>query len=1286
PENAREQIKDKSWWPALVEAFKQVIDANKSTLFFANSRRMTEKVTRFINEKAPVELAYSHHGSLSREIRLAVEQKLKNGELKAIVATNSLELGIDIGDLDQVVLIQAPPSISSAIQRIGRSGHGVGEVSSGALYPTHGRDFLDAAVIARSIMEQDIEKLSPVDAPLDVLAQVLLSMVVTEEWDIDELFGFIKTSYPYRDLSRRQFDLVLEMLSGRYADSRVRELNSRISIDRIDNRVKARDGAQYHLFLSGGTIPDRGLYDLRIQDSRAKIGELDEEFVWERSVGETFTLGAQTWRIQNITHNDVEVIPVQGRPGIIPFWRGEDNNRDFHFSEKISLFLKDANGKLDSGKSKSKSRDFFAELCSLYYMDEAAAEELIGFLERQRETTKQPLPHRHHILFEHYDDPMNRSDLKQVIIHTLWGGKINQPFSLALAAAWESTYKYKLEVMVNNDSILLMLPHAFDPMEIFRLVTPGNLETLLRQRLEQSGFFGARFRENAGRALLLPRASFNKRLPLWLNRLRSKKLFNAVLSYSDFPILLETWRTCLLDEFDLENTKMLLGEVQDGVIAISETITTKPSPFSDSLTWNQTNKYMYEDDTPTAGKSSSLSGDLIKEVASSSHLRPRIPEELIVTLEEKLKRTAPGYAPRSSEDLLDWVKERLLVPEEEWTVLLKAVKRDHEIKERALLTPIGEKLLLLNLPGAVVPSITAVETIPKIAALFAIERGALMMQPVPGAHGASPEELEDSLDRAFEDANKRNVAGMLNEDEAAFPNFLLQWLSYYGPVSGSVVQERFGMDEGVFNELLETLEKTESVLVDCLRENSDSIEICHSENLEILLRMARKARQPSFEALPVEQLQLFLASYQGLTRRGNEVEDLQDCLDRLFGYPTNPGAWEEYIFPARMGTYYTSWLDNLIQTSELLWFGCGDRKTSFSFRSDLDLFQENREEGGGGKDNKKGNKKDKKEDKKNDDKNEENPEKNLALMFPDKRGKYEVTDIMKYSGLSYDDVSHRLWQLTWKGFITNDAYLTLRSGIVNHFDPLEVRPGTRRRTIYGFDRWLSDLNFKGGWFLLNHERFPGSQEDDTIERDILEEQELIKDRVRVLFKRYGILFRELLARELPPLRWARVFRTLRLMELSGEILTGYFFEGIPGLQFISQEAFRFLNQGLDEEVIYWINAADPVSLSGMKLESLKGELPSRLQSNYLVYHGTRKVITAGKSCKTLEIAVPPDHPRLVDYLLFLRVLVNRSHNPMHSIRVEIINDSTAVKSEYADFFKEFGFRADEKYMVLFRRI
>ncbi len=1244
PENARENLVDGSWWPVLIEEFKKIINSNQSTLLFANSRRVTEKVTRLINEIEPGKLAYSHHGSLSREIRMVVEQRLKNGELRAIVATNSLELGIDIGKLDQVVLIQSPHSISSAIQRVGRSGHGVGQVSSGVLYPTHGRDFLDAAVIARTIMDQDIEDIRPARGCLDVLAQVILSMTLVEQWDIDELYTFIKTCYPYSELSRKQYDLVLDMLAGRYADTRLRELKPRISIDRLDNKVYAKEGMHYILFISGGTIPDRGLFDLRLQDSRAKIGELDEEFVWERSVGDTFTLGVQVWRIQNITHNDVEVVPIDAKPGIFPFWKADEQNRDFHYAEKVSTFLGHANANLNS-------KSFMQELSDTYFMDETAKTELIDYLQRQKKSTKSDLPHRRHLLIEHFDDPMNKTDRKQVILHTLWGGRVNHPFSLALAAAWEKKYKYRLEIFVNNDCVLLMLPHEITPKDIFDLITPENIEPLLRQKLEETGFFGARFRENAGRALLLPKASFKKRLPLWLNRLRSKKLMDAIMQYSDFPILLETWRTCLQDEFDLENLKCVLEEIHRGEIKVTETTTTSASPFADSLIWRQTDKYMYEDDTPSYGKKSSLSQDLLKEVAFSSHIRPRIPDELIQRLEEKLKRTAPGYAPASPQDLLDWTKDRLLISQEEWLNLLEAIKRDNDIYPEDILPSISDKMVCLELTGAASPLVCAVEILPRIARSFHLLKDDLSPQSVFPHGEPLTQSIISSIDKIFQDND-------LSEEPAdeALVSFMQQWLSYYGPLESDRIKNMLGFSDDLLSDLIETLSGTESIIADQLREESESLEICDAENLEILLRMLRRTRQPSFKALSLPHLSLFLATYQGILNTDSGIEGLQKSMDQLFGYPSNIAAWEEFILPARLNPYYPSWLDSLMQSSDLIWYGCGNKKIAYVFPEDLELYRPAKLEWKDG--------------------SSKTEPAETSTIIPDDRGKYSFFDITEHSGLDSTEAAEKLWNLAWKGNVTNDTYDVIRKGILNKFAAIQTQDKKASSRRSGFNRWTSSRPITGHWYRLDYE-------DD--ERDALENEELNKDRVRQLFRRYGILFRELLDRESPILKWSNIFKTLRLMELSGEILSGYFFEGIPGLQFISHEAFRFLNNDLGENAVYWMNATDPASLSGVKIEGLKALLPSRIASTWIVFRGTNPMLIAKRNGKALEFNVPPDDIHLQEYLSFFKVLLTREFNPLKAVVVEAINGEPAAKSVYAQALKEFGFTGSYRELRLVKR-
>ena len=530
-------------WEPLSDSFKDVIDANRSTLFFTNSRRMAEKITLKLNDDTVSPLAYAHHGSLSREIRTEVETRLKGGELKAIVATNSLEMGIDIGDLDEVVLIQSPPSIASALQRVGRAGHRVGDTSRGTLFPTFAQDFLEAAVIARAVRDRDIEPLRPLANPLDVLAQTLVSCAANEEWETDKLYAVLTRAAPYADLPREQFNLVIEMLAGRYAGTRVRDLKPRLAFDRVRDTVKARQGAAFALYTSGGTIPDRGYFTLRHAENGASIGELDEEFVWESSVGQTFTLGTQNWLIQRITHNDVLVKPARPKATAPPFWRAEGFNRSAYFSLRIAEFLQEANEML-AGRDEASLEKELADLG----FEGIAAEELIGFLKRQREATGSDLPHADHLLVEHvmsgpggYTGPDRE---RQIILHTIWGGRVNRPIALALEAAWQERFPYRAEVFADNDAIVVQVKEEVDPAVLLSLVTPANFEPLLRRSLEGSGFFGARFRECAGRSLLLTKRRFNQRMRLWMTRQQAKKLMTATKGFADFPVMLETWRTC----------------------------------------------------------------------------------------------------------------------------------------------------------------------------------------------------------------------------------------------------------------------------------------------------------------------------------------------------------------------------------------------------------------------------------------------------------------------------------------------------------------------------------------------------------------------------------------------------------------------------------------------------------------------------------------------------------------------------------------------------------------------
>ncbi len=1226
-------------WEPLIADLKERIRSNRSTLMFANSRRLTEKVTRLLNEGEASDLAYSHHGSLSREIRAVVEERLKQGRLEAIVATNSLELGIDIGSLDEVVLIQTPPSIAAAVQRLGRAGHRVGEESRGRFYPLYERDLLDAVVVARGVRNQDIEEIQPINAPLDVLAQVIVSMVAAEQWDIEELYTFIRTAYPYRRLSRRQFDLVLEMLAGRYAESRIRELDPRLTLDRVDGTLRSRPGAPRLIYTSGGTIPDRGYFHLRLKDGKAKLGELDEEFVWERSIGDTFTLGAQNWQISGITHNDVLVQPARRSSAMAPFWRADERDRSFHLSERIGQFLEGAEEIL--GQSDDLSA-LLEHLKADRALGDNATSALASLLQEQRAATGGRLPHRHHLLVERLRGEESPESGRRVIVHTFWGGRVNRPLALAMAAVWADENRAPLQIEQDNDCLMLLLPERVDPMQLLLKVQPDNLERLLRQSLEASGFFGARFRENAGRALLLPRGGFRRRVPLWFNRQRAKKLLGSVAKYDDFPILVETWRTCLQDEFDLDNLSRVLTELESGETTWTEVSTTTPSPFAAEIVWKRTNRLMYEDDVPDDSPRTSLGRDLLRELVHGSHLRPPIPNTLIERFEAKLQRLFPGYAPQTADELIDWVLERVVLPASEWNRLLEAIARDtsrsgEEMDE--LLQDVARRLVWLDLPeGAVEPAVAHIESAGRVAAALSMALPDLVSAPL-WPQASIPELPSTGTEEQIAEPSPEPLSELVTE-----------WIRFYGPFDQNHLEQGLGIGSDTAEDVLESLVSSDRIVIDQFRKGSqpgDDLEVCDTENLERLLRLLRAESRPQFEARPVAELPLFLAKHQGLAQRGQDPAALMSALEKLFGYPARADLWEAEFFPARLDPYYTNWLDALFQDTQLVWSGQSKESLSFSLAADLDLFPPGSLATNGS-----------------------DTEEQERVIFPPHPGRYRLEELMHTSGLDSANLAWQLWMLAWQGRASNTTFEVVRRGSLNRFKPSELaetraaasgpsrRRGLSRRAR--FERWSSTRPTTGEWFRLE---VPTAESEYPL--DALDAEELNKDRVRVLLQRHGILFRNLLSRELPDLRWAKIFRALRLMELSGEVLSGYFFDGLPGLQFMAPKAFQELKQGLAKDDVYWLNATDPASVCGLGIDELSGVLPARRPSTHLVYHGTRLVLVSQRNGGELDIRVDPGDPNLERYFEVLKHLLTRQFSPRRSITVEAINDAPADKSPYA---------------------
>ena len=1216
PRGAEEVAAKDRFWEPLADEFRKIIHANRSTLIFTNARRLSEQLTALINEGEAEPLAYAHHGSLSKEIRLEVERRLKSGELKGIIATATLELGIDIGSLDEVVLVQSPPSISSAIQRIGRAGHGVGEVSRGQIIPTHAHDFLEAAVLARAVTNRDLEPMHAIENALDVLAQILISMTGTETWDIDELYDFIRTSYPYRNLARRQFDLVLDMLAGRYADTRIRGLKPRVAIDRTRNTVNARQGALYVLYNGGGTIPDRGYFQLRHAASSAKIGELDEEFVWEATVGQVFALGSQHWQVERITHNDVFVLPAEAGISAPPFWRNEQINRDWHFSERIGEFLAHADDLLEHGEPETLR----TELTSRHRFDENAARALSDYLERQRSATGVALPHRHHLLVERVQGPggyVNPAGHQQSIVHTMWGGRVNRPFALALAAALEAQLGPDVEVHADNDAVMVQARDSLTGEDLLSTITSANLDQWLAQALESSGFFGARFRECAGRALLLPKQRISQRQPLWMTRLMSKKLMATIRRHADFPILLETWRTCLQDEFAPEVLRELLTEIENGSIGWSETSSPKPSPFAAQLAWEQVNEYMYADDTPELGSGrSALKEDLIREAVFDVRLRPAISSEIIAAFESKRQCLYPGYAPTAPLEVTEWIKERVVLAAHEWEALSEAILRDADepkILEEDLcwLERDGSRLLCARDTTAVLR-----ERLYTDFNVTAFDGAAL--EPAP---------LSD----------ERNAAALIGE-----------FLSFHGPKTLRQLSKLASLEEERLQRALEELVDEQSVIVGELVQDDANVHYCDAENFEILIRMQRAARRGAFQPRPLTALPGFLAQWQGLAADAEGPDGVAESLEPLRCLALPAHQWEADGLRAGMHKSAPGWLSRFVEGGWFWGLGPGPEQLVLADPEELVLMTP--------------------------------PDSNgcdVAKLFRDPTARYGFFQLHdRAEGLRADELAEQLWSAVWDRRVANDGFAALRRGLEQGFrldpadSPHRSAPRTSRRRGA-----MRTFGYPGNWYRVHWEE----RDDDAI--TTLEQK---KDRARLLLDRYGVVFRELLARELPEFRWNQVLSALKLMELAGEVVGGHFFENVPGIQFASPRALRALEAPRKDRV-YWLSAQDPACVAGLGL-TLDG-LPRRALGNHLVYRGDELVMVSESRGRVLNISLEPDDPDLALCLAPLEHLLARRVPLLRRIEVETINGEPPDASPYLDPLRvKFLVTSDHKGTYLERKL
>jgi ATP-dependent Lhr-like helicase len=872
-EDMREPEEGGSIWPSMYPELLRLVEEHRSTIVFVNNRRLAERLALRLNELAERDVARAHHGSLAREQRVEIEELLKKGELPALVATSSLELGIDMGAVDLVVQVESPKSVSRGLQRIGRAGHRLDEPSKGRIFPKFRADLLESAVVVRRMLDGAIEETQVPRNPLDVLAQQIVAICADEEISVEELLELVHGAYPFHDLSRQQLENVLDMLAGRYPSEEFAELRPRIVWDRVAGILRGREGARRLAVTNAGTIPDRGLFGVHLIDSGSRVGELDEEMVYEARAGQTFLLGASTWRIEEITRDRVLVSPAPGTPGLVPFWKGEGVGRPFELGEAIGRTAREIVA-LDDEQAT-------ARLVSDHKLDERAAQNLLTFL-RDQEAATGALPSDKTVVIERFRDEIG--DWRLCIL-TPFGGRVHAPWALALATRLRESLGLEVNSIWSDDGIALHLPDADAPPPVDDvLVDPDELEDLVVSELGGTALFGSRFRENAARALLIPRRRPGQRTPLWQQRLKAQGLLQVARRYADFPVVLETYRECLQDVFDLPALRRLLADLQSRRLDLVEVETPTASPYASSLLFDYVATYMYEDDTPLAERRAqalALDRDLLKELLGQEELRDLLEPAALDQVEKEL-----AGDPRSPDQLHDLLLRRGDLRPGEFDA---GLARPLEEERRAVRVRVGgeERLIAAEDAGRY--------------------RDAVGAMPPAG--------LPDVF---------------LEGGEAALAGLLVRFARGRGPFTTAEAAQRFGLSLERAEEELAALERAARLVRGELRPGGSEREWCEPDVLRRLRRASLAALRKEVEPVEQRAFGIFLPAWQGIDRRAT----LREALVSLQGISLPVPLWERDVLPRRVPGYQPAQLDQLTASGEVVWLGAGLERVAIYFRED----------------------------------------------------------------------------------------------------------------------------------------------------------------------------------------------------------------------------------------------------------------------------------------------------------------------------------------------------------------
>ncbi|WP_252395924.1 ATP-dependent helicase [Streptantibioticus parmotrematis] len=1266
-----------SIWPHVEERIADLVQAHRSTIVFANSRRLAERLCNRLNEiayeratgeampehhspaelmgeagaakGAPALLARAHHGSVSKEQRALVEEDLKAGRLPAVVATSSLELGIDMGAVDLVVQVESPPSVASGLQRVGRAGHQVGAVSTGVVFPKYRGDLVQSAVVTERMRQGAIEALRVPANPLDVLAQQIVAMVAVDTWDVDELLALVRRAAPFAALPESAYTAVLDMLAGRYPSDAFAELRPRLVWDRVAGTLSGRPGAQRLAVTSGGTIPDRGLFGVFLAGSDPKkgggrVGELDEEMVYESRVGDVFTLGTTSWRIEDITRDRVLVSPAPGVPGRLPFWKGDQLGRPLELGRALGAFLREIGG---------LSPEAARERLAAAGLDEWAADNVLAYLDEQRRACGH-VPDDRTIVVERFRDELGDW---RIVVHSPFGAQVHAPWALALGARLSERYGFDAQVMHADDGIVLRLPDAdllgLDLLDVdpFRKGTEydaqqspvgaadvvfehGEVEQVVTDQVGGSALFASRFRECAARALLLPRRNPAKRTPLWQQRQRAAQLLQVASEFGSFPIVLEAVRECLQDVFDVPGLVELMGDIDSRAVRLVEVTTPEPSPFARSLLFGYVAQFLYEGDSPLAERRAaalSLDSRLLSELLGQAELRELLDADVMTELEAELQWLTEDRRVKDAEGVADVL--RVLGP-----------LTDTELGARGAESGWAREL----------------ET----------ARRAIRVRVAGAEHWAAVEDagrLRDALGTALPvgvpEAFTEPVKDPLGD-------LLSRFARTHGPFTAADAAARFGLGTAVVDGALHRLAADGRVVQGEFRPEGAGHEWCDAGVLRRLRRRSLAALRHELEPVPPAALGAFLPQWQHVgTRALRGVDGLVRAVEQLQGAAVPASALERLVLPSRMADYSPALLDELTSSGELVWAGSGALPGKDGW---VALY----------------------------------PADTAPLLLPEPQPlelsslHRAVLDALASGyGLYFRQISeavrpvlpeatdpelaNAVWDLTWSGRLTNDTMAPLRAllgsgrtaGSTAHRAPRAVpraRYGTRipRPTASR----SGPPTVAGRWSLV-----PGREPDATVRAHALG---------HTLLDRHGVVTRGAVAAEGVAGGFSAVYRVLSAFEETGQARRGYVVEGLGAAQFAMDGAvdrLRAVNTARERAEEHpaapravVLAAADPANAYGSALPwpeapSGAGHKPGRKAGAVVVLVDGELTLYVERGGKTLLAWGEPDSPGLVSAVEALSAAVRA--DALGRLTVERVNGEPALSSPLGRALEAAGFHA-----------